>query len=904
VSIRNLEKLFDPASIALVADDDTPGTLAGTALRNFQRSGFVGKRMLVSAARGLLAGQPTFPDVASLPAPPDLAVIATPPDTVPGIVAELGARGTRAAVILSQGFRAPGESTSTLTGAVLDAARAHGMRILGPGSVGLMVPSLGLEASFAPLSAVPGNLAFVSQSGGLVTSVLDWAAARGIGFSHVVALGDMVDVDFADVIDYLGCDARISAILLYVERIAQARKFMSAARAVARSKPMLAVKGGHFAAGAEAATSHLGALVGSGAVYDAAFRRAGMLKVDTLTELFDAVETLSQTRSQHGPRLAVVTNGGGPGVLATDAIGNHGLELAPLSPGTIDRLDADLPTRRSRGNPIDIGADAPPSAYAEAVKILLDDREVDGILALHAPTALVDGAAAADAVIASLASAPSWQLLGRNLVTAWLGGSVAGAARQRLAAARIATYETPDSAVRGFRDRLDYRRSQALLLETPAARPDDLTFDAGRVRAILRLALAAGRSALDPTELAAVLDAYGIAAPPVNLVADADAAADAARTIDGPVALKIVSPDIAHKSAVGGVALGLAHPQAVREEALAMAARVRAAEPSARLDGFVVQAMVARRDAVELFVGIHDDPVFGPALVVGQGGTTVELQQDTTIELPPLNAALARALLARTRVWRLLQGYRDRPPADIDAVVDALLRVAQLAVDHPELRTLELNPLLADADGVVAVDATMHVAPAPGAGARLAISPYPKELEKPGSLRDGTPLVLRPIRPEDEPLLQDLAQHMAPEDLRLRFFVPTRGLSHALAARLSQIDYDREMALIALAPDPAAQDRSMIVGVGRFSADPDNRQAEYAVTVRTDWKGRGLGWLLMNEIIAVARDRGIAELVGYVLRENDNMLRMCRALGFAAATHHEDPELVHVVKPLADKDGG
>jgi acetyltransferase len=895
MSIRNLDKLFNPASIALIGDGRKRGTVAGTALRNLRRAGFTGPLRLVDGAHGSLAGLPIFPDIDSLPEAPDLAVVATPPEAVPGIVARLGARGTRAAIILSSGFRSAGERRSTLTDDVLAAARPYLMRILGPGSVGLMIPALRLDASFAHLSALPGSLAFVSQSAAMVGTVLDWAAARRIGFSHIVALGDAADIDVADVIDYLGGNADTSAILLYVEGIRDARKFMSAARAAARSKPLLAVKGGRLAEGVKAATSHLGALVGADAVYDAAFRRAGMLRVNSLTDLFDAVETLTQTRPQQGNRLAVLTNGGGPGVLATDAAGEYGLELAELSPGAIARLDAALPARRSLANPIDLGPEAAPGAYTEAIRILLDEQQVDGILALHAPTALADSGAAAEAVIAGIAGVPSWKLIGRNLVTSWLGGRTAGAARRRFAAAHIASYATPDSAIRGFRHRIDYRRNQELLLETPAARSEDLTPDVARVKRILDETIAAGRDTPGAEEVTAILDAYGIAAPPLRLVADAAGAAQAASEIGWPVALKIASPDIPHKSDVGGVVLGLADPDAVRRAADAMATRIRAACPQARLDGFLVQRAVLRPRAVELFVGVHDDAVFGPAIVFGQGGTAVELHRDTTIELPPLNAALARAQIARTRVWPLLQGYRGQPAVDIDAVIDTLLRVAQLVIDHPELREIEINPLLADADGVTAVDVSLRLAPIAGPRAtRLAISPYPREFETRARLRDGTDLLLRPIRPEDEPLLQDIAHHMDPEDLRLRFFVPTRGLSHFLAARLSQIDYDREMALVALHGDPLTA-----VGVVRFSADPDNSRAEYAVTVRSDWKGRGLGWLLMTSLIDVARRRGIGELIGDVLRENDAMIKLCRALGFAVKAHPQDAELVRVVKLLA-----
>ncbi len=838
---------------------------------------------------------PVHADVASLPETPDLAVIVTPPETVPGLIADLGARGTRAAVVITAGFGELGEHGRALQQQALDAARPHLLRLIGPNCVGVMVPGIGLDASFSHIAPLPGDLAFVSQSGAMITAVLDWAAPRRIGFSHVVSLGDMADVDFGDMLDYLAGDAETRAILLYVEGITQARKFMSAARAAARAKPVLAVKVGRFAEGARAAHSHTGALAGSDAVYDAAFRRAGMLRVDTMAELFDAVETLALTRPQQGDRLAILTNGGGPGVLATDALIALGGRLAELSPETTSKLDAVLPKTWSRGNPVDIIGDAPGKRYADALKILLDDGALDAILVLNAPTAMARPSEAARAVIDTLAAEPAERLVGRNLLTSWLGERAAAPARRRFAEARIATYETPDAAVRGFMHRVQYRRNQELLLETPAARPDDFAPDVEAARRAIAPALGPAPVWLEAEAVAALLGAYGIPQPQSRIAADADAATAAAAAIGFPVALKIRSPDITHKSDLGGVALNLGTAERVHAEAAAMLVRIAKAQPQARLKGFLVQEMVLRPGALELIIGLVDDAVFGPVVLFGQGGIAVEQLNDTSLELPPLNAALATAQLARTRVWRLLRGYRGKPAADIAGIATVLIRVAQLAADHPEIRELDINPLLADANGVIAVDARLRVATAatPGA-ARLAISPYPRELESRETLRDGTALLLRPVRPEDEPALQDLALHMKPDDLRLRFFTPMKTLPHALAARLSQIDYDREMALVArLDGDGPA------LGVARFSSDPDRTAAEFAVALRSDWKGRGLGFLLMSRIIDIARRRGIGEIIGDVLHENAPMLKLSQSLGFRLTTHPDDPELVRVRKVLA-----
>jgi len=894
MSIRNFDKLFKPASVALIGASPNPGTIGAVVLRNLRRAGFKGKLMLVNPQHETIGDLPCQRDVASLATTPDLAVIATPPDTVPGLLAELGARGTKAAVVITAGFGELGERGRALQQQALAAARPHLLRLVGPNCVGVMVPAIGLDASFSHIAPLPGNLAFVSQSGALITAVLDWAAAQGIGFSHVVSLGDMADVDFGDMLDYLAGDAETRAILLYVEGITQARKFMSAARAAARAKPVLAVKVGRFAESARAARSHTGALAGADAVYDAAFRRAGMLRVESMAELFDAVETLAETRPQQGDRLAILTNGGGPGVLATDALIGLGGRLAELGPETMARLDQALPRTWSRSNPVDIIGDAHGDRYAAALEALLADGGVDAVLVLNCPTALASAADSAQAIIATLDKTPAARLSGRNVITAWLGESTAAAARRLFADAHIASYATPDSAVRGFLHRVNYRRNQELLMQTPEARLDRFTADSARAAAVMARAAAAGREWLDAEETSDVLTAYGIPVPAWRLAADPEEAAAAAAAIGFPVALKIRSPDITHKSDVGGVALNFGTSERVHAEARAMLSRIRARKPEARLEGFLVQQMVRWPGALELILGISEDAVFGPVLLFGQGGTAVELIADTTLELAPLNAALARSQMARTRISRLFDGYRGAPPIDRDALVETLLKISLLASEQPQLKELDINPLLADQSGVIALDARIRIARERQAGdARLAIKPYPRELESTAELPDGTPLNLRPIRPEDEPLLNDIAAHMVANDLRLRFFAPIKGLSHLLAARLSQIDYDREMALIALADGGRTA-----LGVVRIAADPDNSCAEFAIGLRSDWQSRGLGTLMMQRIIEVARMRGVGEIVGEVLRENERMLQLCRELGFELSSSPVDAALVHVAKRL------
>jgi acetyltransferase len=893
MSIRNLDALFNPASVALIGATDRAGSLGAVVLRNLRRAGFRGELMLVSPRHQILNGMPVYKNVASLPRMPDLAVIATPPETVPPLVAELGARGTKAAVVITAGFGELGEAGRVLQQAALAAARPHLLRIVGPNCVGVMVPGIGLDASFSHIAPARGDIAFISQSGAMITAMLDWAAPRGIGFSRVVSLGDMADVDVGDMLDYLAGDPHTRSILLYVEGITQGRKFMSAGRAASRAKPVLVLKAGHSEAGARAAHSHTGALAGSDAVCDAAFARAGMLRVGSMAELFDAAETLALTREQPGDRLAIVSNGGGAGVLATDALAAAGGRLAELAPETIARLDQVLPATWSGGNPVDIIGDAPGARYAAAIEAVLDDDGVDALLVLNCPTALAEPKEAAQAVIDVLAARPANSLHGRNVFTAWLGEQSAAPARRQFEAARIPTYDTPEAAVSGFLHRIRYQQNQALLMETPPARPDPFDPDVDTVRSVIAAALCTGKPWLDAEDVSSVLAAYGIPLPIARNAGDADEAVQVAAAIGFPVALKIRSPDITHKSDVGGVALGLNNADEVREAVEAMLARVQAARPEAGIEGILVQRMINRPGAVELLAGLSDDAVFGPVVVFGQGGTAVELVKDSAIALPPLNPLLARSQMARTRVWRLLQAYRGKPAAAIDAIAEVLIRLGQLAADHPEIRELDINPLLADAEGVVAVDTRIRVATAslPGS-ARLAIAPYPKHLESTCTARDGTPIALRPVRPEDEPLLQDLVAHMSREDTRMRFFAPMRELSHTLAARLSQIDYDREIALL-------AQHDGTTLGVARYFADPDRLRAEYAVSVRSDWKGRGVGYLLMTRLIEVARQAGIGELVGEVLSENGPMLEMCRALGFATTADPQDATLMAVRKALS-----
>ena len=872
MSIRNLDPMFDPQSVAVIGASDRPGSVGATVWRNLREGGFAGARWAVNPRRDTVGGERAFAKVSVLPAAPDLAVVCTPPASVPGVIAALGERGTRAAVVLTAGLQ-PRERQ-----AMLDAARRHVLRILGPNCLGLLSPHARLNASFAHTGVQPGALAFVSQSGALVTAMLDWARGRGIGFSHCISLGEHSDVDFGDLLDWLASDARTRAVLLYIEAIESPRKFMSAARAAARNKPVLVVKAGRSPQGQAAAASHTGALAGSDLVYDAAIRRAGMLRVETLQELFDAAETLSHFRpgvatGESWQQLTLVTNGGGAGVMAADAAARAGLTLATLSPATLAELERQLPANWSRANPVDIIGDAPEQRYVQTLKTLLATPDSGTLLFIHAPTAIVSSESIAQALLPVLAAQP-----GRTLAC-WLGDESVRAARQAFQAADVPCYDTPEDAVKAFSRLVTYRQNQEQLIEAPPLRGADEALDLERVKQQVDAVLADGREWLNEPEAKALLAACGVPVVGARVVAaDAGAAVAAAQEIGYPVVLKLLSPQVTHKSEVGGVALDLIDDAAVRVAAAAMLTRVARLRPQATVSGFTVQAMVRRPQALELIVGASIDPLFGPVLLFGAGGTSVEVVADRSLALPPLNAPLAEALIARTRVARLLQGWRDVPAADIDAVVGALIAVSELLAAEPRIAEIDINPLLADAKGVIALDARVRVsAAAPGGAAHFSILPYPSQLVE---LQDwqGRTLTLRPIRPEDEAQHLKFLEQLDPQDIRMRVFYSRRSIERSELARLTQIDYEREMAFIAIVPLEGGGEETL--GVARAVCDPDNQGAEFGIIVRSDLKGGGIGWRLMKKLIDHFRARGTQRLVGSVLGENAAMLRMVRELGF------------------------
>ncbi|TAJ32972.1 MAG: CoA-binding protein, partial [Reyranella sp.] len=770
MSTRNLDKLMAPKSVVAIGASTRPGSVGAAVTRNLLAGGFQGEISLVNVKGGEIDGRPVYRSLAELPEVPDLAVVMTPAETIPRLILELGERGTRVAVVISAG---PGngadgaEVNARWRRRILRAARPHLLRVVGPNTIGYAMPKLGLNASFGPGNLKAGRVAAVAQSGAVLAGLADWGSAQGIGFSHLISMGDMSDVDFGDVLDMLARDSETRAILMYIEGLTHARKFMSAARGVARIKPVIVLKAGRHAAAAKAAASHTGSMAGSAAVYDAAFARAGLVRVTGLGELFDAAETLGYGISPRTERLAILTNGGGVGIIATDLLMDEGGELATLLPKTLGQLDKHMPRAWSRGNPVDIVGDADGPRYAAALDALADDRGVGAVLAMNVPTALTSSEDAARA-IAGAAGAKVVPVIG-----CWIGGPAAAAGREVLHAAGMPAYDTPLRAVRGFMHIVQYRRGQRALQRTPPSVPEARA-DTHLVRAIVQGALADKRSILTEPEAKRVLAAYGIPVVPTEIVLDAAEAAAAAVRIGFPVAVKILSRQITHKSDVGGVVLDLGSEQAVADAVRTMTGNALVKAPKARIDGFVVQPMIKRPHAVELILGAAEDQVFGPILLVGHGGVAAEVVDDKALALPPLDLVLAEDALSRTRVDRLLRGYRDRPPAARGAVAEVMVRLSQLIADVDEIAELDINPLLADADGVLALDARIVVRK-PEAGqeraARFAIRPYPVELET--EVRHGEEkLRIRPIRPQDEALLDGFVRRLSREDVRMRFFGP------------------------------------------------------------------------------------------------------------------------------------
>jgi acetyltransferase len=893
MSVTNLEFLFKPRSVAVIGATNDPRNAGNIVMRNIMAGGFMGPVMPVSDTAEAIAGVLTYASVKMLPKTPDLAVVCSPLDEVPEIIHSLKEIGTRSAVLMGTGFSAmTQDERQDVKSTILKIANPPDIRLLGPKSLGFMVPSINLNASLAHANAMPGKVAFISQSDSLFATVLDWALAKGVGFSHMIALGSRIDVSFADILDYLGSDPLTRSIMLYVESIQNAREFMSAARAASRNKPVLVIRPG------QALDTVLGDLklreTGDhrlvDAVYDVAFRRAGMLRVENIDGLFDAAQTLGTPKHVFGKKLAILTNGTSAGILAADRLLSGGGELAALSDETVAALDALLGEENwSRCNPVGIPFNADVTAYTEAVKLLLKDKGSNGILVMHVPWTAQPDLEVATALRDALKRAQ------RMVLTAWLGSGAAEESREVFSKAGIPTYDTPTHAVRAFLYMAEYQRNQELLIETPDSLPSDFFPDTTRARDIVNTALASGRANLTEPEAKDILAAYGIPVVDTRIALSAKEAVIAADALGYPVALKLRSPQIPQPFDMGGVLLDLETPERVWDGAASILARTIRERPDAYIEGFTVQKMGRRPGAHELAVSAEVDPVFGPVLFFGHGGMAREMIQDTALTLPPLSMSLARELVGRTRIAALLKGTPSHPPADVDDISLTLIQLSQLIVDVPQIISIDINPLYADSEGVLALGGKIAIAPFLGEGEqRLAIRPYPRELEECVTLKKGRHVTIRPIRPEDEDTHRVFLSNLSEEDLRLRFFgVVQRDFDHKDIARFTQIDYDREMAFIATAPD--AEGNPETLGVMRTNTRPDNTEAEFAIVVRSDQKGEGLGGMLFHKGIRYTKDRGTKRLTGQTMVENKAMQGLSKKFGFVITPDPHDEDLVDMV---------
>ena len=888
-----LQPLFNPRSVALVGASDRPGSLGRVVRESLDAAGFAGPRHWVNPGHASIAGEPCYPSLEDVGEPVDLAVVTAPAPATPGIVEGAARAGVPAVLVLSAGFSETGDEGRKLEERLLAAAREGGVRLLGPNCLGLLRPSIGLNASFARTSCKPGNIALVSQSGAICSALVDWAATANVGFSSVVSLGAATDVDFGDVLDYLLFDPQTQSVLLYVEGVHHGRSFISALRAVARAKPVVVLKVGRHAAGSRAARSHTGALVGNDAVFDAVLARCGVVRVPSYGDLFAAARVLSGRHRPRGDRLAVVTNGGGPGVLAADALAGLGLSLPELAPTTLDALDQILPAHWSRGNPIDVIGDADGARFAGAASRVAADPNVDAVLTLYCPTAVSRADDVADALL------PVAEASGKPLLTAWLGDGGVSAARRRIEQAGLPSYRSAEIAVEAFATLAIHARNQKLLLEAPPPRAQEGEHRLDVARRIRDAALASGRTLLNEVEAKALLAAFDI---PVSrsIVAKSRAeAVTAASAIGYPVVMKVLSPDVSHKSDVEGVRLSVRDARQVSDQYDDIASSLKRLAPSASFSGVLVQSMVERRHGRELMVGVVRDPVFGPVISFGSGGIAVELLRDNAIGLPPLNVKLAGELIGRTRAAKLLGAYRNVPAANREALTEVLLRVSDLACAAPWVAEMDINPLLVDPSGAVALDARVVIDPvareADERFSHLAIHPYPQSLEVAAQLRDGSRVTIRPIRPEDSAMETAFISHLSDESRYLRFLSMVRHVTPEMVARFTQIDYDREMALIGVRREA---DSESIIGVARYVRDPNPASAEFAIVVADSVQRQGLARQLMEQLMFQAKRAGIARLRGLVLSSNRPMLDFMRRLGFASGPAAEDHGLVAVVKML------
>jgi acetyltransferase len=877
LSLRTLDKIFNPTSIAVIGASDREGSVGYRLFRNLISVGYRGVVYPVNHKHSSVQGIQAYPSVDKLPRQVDLAVIATPAETVPDLVEQCGKAGIQGIIIVSAGFKEIGSTGKALEQEILETRKKYNMRIIGPNCLGIIRPHRKLNASFAAKNALSGNIAFISQSGALCTAILDWAHSENIGFSNFVSIGSMIDVDYGDLIDYFGSDPQTRSIIMYIEGLTNARKFMSAARHFARTKTILVVKAGKYGESAKAATSHTGSLTGEDEVYDAAFRRAGLIRVEEIEDLFNCSEVLQMQPNPKGPNIAIVTNAGGPGVMATDALIARGGKLAELSPRTIQVLDQILPHYWSRGNPIDILGDATPERYAEVIKACRQDDNINGILIIFTPQGITDPSQAAKAVVDACKGAS------RTILTSWMGEQDVEEANEILNRNGLPTYSTPERAVKTYTYMYQYTRNLAQLYETPEELPIELHTPTQPLLRLMRKASKEEREILTEIEAKAFLEAYNIKTVTTRVVKTEDEAGATAKELGYPAVLKVYSPQITHKTDVGGVMLNLHNDVEVREAYRKILENVKKNAPSAEIQGVTVQNMIDKKGGYEVIIGSKRDPIFGPIILFGMGGIMVELFRDRAIGFPPLNQTLARRIMERTRVYELLKGFRGSPPANMKRLEEVMVKFSEMLVDLPQIKEIDINPLVVDNEDAVALDARVVIDRSlvyeelPPHG-HLIISPYPKKYEQDWTLKDGRPVLLRPIKPEDEPLENELWKTFSEETQRFRFFSPMRSWSHATLVKYTNIDYDREIAIIAELTEHG--EKKMIGVVRMIMEPPDFKTAEVAIVVGDPWQGLGLGSRLMDYIVEIAKDRNLETIYGLVLRDNSRAIELFKEKGF------------------------
>jgi acetyltransferase len=894
--IKKLDRIFRPKRIALIGVSNDPKSVGGITLKNLVGGGFSGVVYPVNPKREAVLGIPCFPDVKSLPKIPDLAVIMTSAKIVPQLVKECGEMGIPGLIIMSAGFKESGAEGKKLEEQVkAEKAKFPDMRIIGPNCLGILVPGLNMNVSFAAGMPKNGHVAFISQSGALCTSLLDWAYENNVGFSYFVSIGNSMDVSFGDLIDYFGQDPNTKSIVLYVESLYNARSFMSAARAFARKKPIIVYKSGRFPESAAAAASHTGAMASEDSIYDAVFRRAGIARVYNFGDIFDFTDLIGRRRAPKGSNLAIITNAGGPGVMATDSLISWGGKLVELSDATIEKLNESLPPFWSHGNPVDVLGDATPERFAAATEIVLDDDNVDAVLVLLTPQAMTAPTETAEA-IAELAKKSS-----KTIMAAWLGGASMREGMAVFNHAGIAAYGTPEQAILAFMTLSHYSKNLELLYETPKEIPVSFSYDRDELRKKYLQEIFPKAKILNEDDSKQIINDYGIATTHPEPASNEEEAVKIANQKGYPVVLKIYSADITHKSDVGGVALNIENDDMVRANFKNMIKTVSGKMPNAKIDGVTVQKMVSFKDAVELILGIKKDPVFGTVMLVGMGGTTAELFKDRRLEFPPLNEQLARQMLQSLQIYPLLTGYRGSKPKNIDKLIEAIIRLSYLAADYPEIEELDINPLLVTPNDVIALDARIVVdekllyKPVKDYS-HLILRPYPERLIKETKLNDGTDVLLRPIKPEDEPMWLELLASCSKESIYLRFRYDFYFDSHEVASQFCFIDYDREIAIVA---EVQEKGKKRLIGVGRLIADPDVEVMEYAILITDEWQKKELGYILTEFCMNIAKENGIKRLLAETTKNNKPMISVFRKLNFKIQFNEDTT--VSVNKDLSEK---